>query len=229
MQITTNSALTAPNNGAGTGAAAITSDFNTFLRMLTAQITNQDPLNPINSEEFAVQLATFSGVEQQVRTNELLVALAGQMGQSGFSQMAGWVGMEARAAMPVAYDGTAVSILPPNPIAGERHQLVVFDSTGAEVDRQTITASGDAVTWDGTDPSGRPLAPGQYDFWLESFSNDSLVASEPAQTYGAVREVRIDPRGMVLVMPGGIEIFADTVTALRAPGAVDATSLASAA
>ena len=50
----------------------ISSDFETFLRMLTVQMQNQDPLNPIQSSDFAVQLATFSGVEQQVRTNDLL-------------------------------------------------------------------------------------------------------------------------------------------------------------
>jgi flagellar basal-body rod modification protein FlgD len=56
---------------------AISSDFNTFLRMLTVQMQNQDPLDPIDSADFAVQLATFSGVEQQVRTNELLGQLSG--------------------------------------------------------------------------------------------------------------------------------------------------------
>ena len=43
--------------------------------MLTTQIKNQDPLNPMEGTEFAVQLATFSGVEQQVQTNQLLARL----------------------------------------------------------------------------------------------------------------------------------------------------------
>lgn len=50
-------------------AAFASSDFETFLKMLTTQIKNQDPLNPMEGTEFAVQLATFSGVEQQVMTN----------------------------------------------------------------------------------------------------------------------------------------------------------------
>ena len=62
--------------GAASAATAETSlignDFNTFLVMLTTQLQNQDPLNPIESSDYAVQLATFSGVEQQVRTNQLL-------------------------------------------------------------------------------------------------------------------------------------------------------------
>ena len=63
--------------------AVISSDFETFLKMLTTQMQNQDPLNPIESSDYAVQLATFSGVEQQVRTNQLLADLANQMGSSG--------------------------------------------------------------------------------------------------------------------------------------------------
>ena len=46
-------------------APAMTTDFETFLRMLTVQMQNQNPLNPMESQEFAVQLATFSGVEQR--------------------------------------------------------------------------------------------------------------------------------------------------------------------
>ena len=47
-------------------------DFTTFLEMLTVQLKNQDPMNPMESSDFAVQLATFSSVEQQVQTNDLL-------------------------------------------------------------------------------------------------------------------------------------------------------------
>ena len=57
-------------SGAGAGAPAASfsgGDFQTFLKMLTTQIKNQDPLNPMEGSDFAVQLATFSGVEQQVQ------------------------------------------------------------------------------------------------------------------------------------------------------------------
>ena len=81
---------------------AISADFDTFLKMLTTQMQNQDPLNPIDSADYAVQLATFSGVEQQMKTNQLLDDLASQFGVMGMSQLAAWVGQEARAAAWVA-------------------------------------------------------------------------------------------------------------------------------
>ena len=55
----------AANSQSTAAKAMINSDFETFLKMLTAQMENQDPLNPIESSDYAVQLATFSGVEQQ--------------------------------------------------------------------------------------------------------------------------------------------------------------------
>ncbi|MFV2001871.1 MAG: flagellar hook capping FlgD N-terminal domain-containing protein, partial [Paracoccaceae bacterium] len=55
--------------------ANVNSDFETFLKLLTTQLKNQDPLKPVDSSDFAVQLATFSSVEQQVKTNDLLTSL----------------------------------------------------------------------------------------------------------------------------------------------------------
>jgi flagellar hook assembly protein FlgD len=62
-----------PNVGASTTkASTVSADFETFLKMLTAQIQNQDPMNPIDSSDYATQLATFSSVEQQVLANSYL-------------------------------------------------------------------------------------------------------------------------------------------------------------
>ena len=71
--------------------AALSSDFETFLKMLTVQMENQDPLNPVDSADYAVQLATFSSVEQQVRTNDLLSSLAATMASGGIESLGQWV------------------------------------------------------------------------------------------------------------------------------------------
>ncbi len=51
---------------------AISGDFETFLKLLTTQMRNQDPLKPMDSTEFVAQLASFSAVEQQIRANDRL-------------------------------------------------------------------------------------------------------------------------------------------------------------
>ena len=95
-----------------TNRAAISADFETFLRMLTVQMENQDPLNPVESTDFAVQLATFSNVEQQVQTNDLLRELQSQLGGSGIGQIADWVGKEVRSASAVTLNGSPLTLYP---------------------------------------------------------------------------------------------------------------------
>ena len=142
------------STGSGT---AISSDFETFLKMLTVQMQNQDPLNPIESSDYAVQLATFSGVEQQVLTNDLLTSLGAQLSASGMADMASWVGMEARAVASAQFDGTNPVTLAPNPVAvADRAEVVVRDAWGTEVQRFEISVTDDTIEWDGTTGSGTP-------------------------------------------------------------------------
>src|SRR5471030_2385296 len=47
----------------------IASNFTTFLQLLTTQLQNQDPLSPMDTNQFTQQLVQFAGVEQQMKTN----------------------------------------------------------------------------------------------------------------------------------------------------------------
>ena len=193
----------------------ISSDFDTFLQLLTAQIRNQDPLDPMKSEEFAVQLATFSNVEQSVRSNDLLEEILAGTGSDEFTAMSGWIGRDVRAPMAVAYQGEPIRVDPEPPIAGTRHELVVLDADGGEVDRRQIGSVGDAFEWSGTTANGAPAGNGTYSFTVESFEGDALVASEPASVYAPVLEVRQGQTGPTLAFSGGVEVDAATVTAVR--------------
>lgn len=209
----------APRAAGAAQPSAITSDFQTFLRLLTAQIQNQDPLNPTPSDEFAVQLATFSSVEQQVKTNELIAALGQQFGAAGMAQFAGWVGMEARAAVPAAFSGAPVW-LSPRPAAGaDAAELVVRDASGREVDRVAVPASGEPIRWTGATASGGQHMPGLYSFELVSFGGGVPLASTPVGVYSRVVEVRSEGGEAVLVLEGGVRVPAREVTALREPAA----------
>lgn len=198
--------------------AAISSDFDTFLKMLTAQIQNQDPLNPIESEDYAVQLATFSSVEQQVLTNDLLTALGTQFGSMGLSQMAGWIGMEARAAAPVLFDGTPIEVSPNPAVGADNVELVVRDEEGNVVHREQIPKSTESFDWAGVGTDGTPLPNGVYNFSVESFLNGESLIETPAEVYAEVVEVRGVDGQSVAVLKGGAQVSIDAVSALRSPG-----------
>lgn len=193
----------------------INSDFQTFLLMLTTQMQNQDPLNPIESSDYAVQLATFSGVEQQVRTNALIESMSAQMGLSGMAQMASWVGMEARVAAPVMFDGAPLTLYPDPASGADRAVLVVLNADGQEVTSAEVPVSSDPVTWAGTDANGAPLPSGVYTFRLENYSEGKLVETTAVETYGRIEEVRNGTGGVVLVMEGGGSVAPSDIKAIR--------------
>lgn len=203
----------APQGGSQSGV--ISSDFNTFLKMLTAQIRNQDPLDPMESTDFAVQLATFSGVEQQVQTNELLQGLFIQMGQMGLAQLTGWVGMEARVNAPVSFDGAPVTLYPNTQASADRTELVAYDAAGNEVSRQVFDSSTGPLVWAGTDSAGNPLPSGSYVFETENFVDGELTARGSVESYQRIEEARFADGQTVLVLPGGIETYAANVLSLR--------------
>jgi len=62
-------------SGATAAGTRIAGDFNTFLTLLTAQLRNQDPLDPLDTDKFVSQLVEFSSVEQSIQTNRNLEAL----------------------------------------------------------------------------------------------------------------------------------------------------------
>lgn len=196
-------------------AAPITSDFTTFLKMLTTQLQNQDPLNPMESTDFAVQLATFSGVEQQVQTNGLLADLKGQFALLGMAQLSGWVGKEARSTADVWFDGSALTVLPePSPKA-DNLVLVVRDASGTLVSREDVPLGSSPYLWLGANAAGDPLPAGRYSLTLESRTGSEVIGTSPVASYAPIQEARRDGNDILLVLRGGIEVNATNVTALR--------------
>ena len=193
----------------------ISSDFDTFLKMLTAQIQNQDPTNPIDSADYAVQLATFSSVEQQTLTNQKLDALAGMMNVQGMAQLAPWVGQEARSAAPVFMNGSAVTLSPLPEIGADRAVLVVKDASGTTVAREDIPPLRQAFNWTGSDMTGAPLPNGIYALNLESYRDAVQLGISAVENYARIQEVQNGPAGPRLILEGGIAVSAVDITALR--------------
>lgn len=196
-------------------ASAVSSDFETFLKMLTVQMQNQDPLNPIESSDYAVQLATFSGVEQQVRTNTLLESLASQFGAMGMSQLAGWVGMEARAAGPANFEGSPITVMPQIAAGADGAIMNVRDGNGAIVQSFDIGASEDSLEWAGVDSSGTPYSNGTYRFEIESYSGEELIGTQTGEVYSRIVEARESGARTLLILESGAEVTADDISALR--------------
>lgn len=198
--------------------AVISSDFETFLKMLTAQLENQDPLNPLESQDFAVQLATFSNVEQQTKTNSLLEDLSRTLGATGLSEMSAWIGREARVTGTLPFTGAPLEIhaeVPPGALTSE---LVVSNAQGREVARYPLDPEHSGpFAWNGLSPNGVAFSPGNYTFSVESEAAAGALPEGAVSAYISVLEARTGPRGQTLLLEGGLEVSPDEVTALRDP------------
>jgi flagellar basal-body rod modification protein FlgD len=74
-----------------TALSSLTSNFQNFLSLLTTQLQNQDPTNPMDTNSFTQQLVEMTGVQQQLLTNNLLTTLVAQ-GQGGLSNSVNYIG-----------------------------------------------------------------------------------------------------------------------------------------
>jgi flagellar basal-body rod modification protein FlgD len=198
--------------------SALSGDMDTFLRLLTAQLRNQDPLKPMEPTEFAVQLATFSSVEQQVRTNDFLEKIAGEGSLSGMADLAGWVGMEARVAAPVQFSGAPVSLNYRAESGADAAVLVTYDSLNREVKREAVSPTATTLTWVGSDGKGGLLPNGSYSFKLESVKAGEVLSQKPVEVFAVITEVQSGTDGPIVVLQGGSSVAASAVTALRRPG-----------
>jgi len=205
--------------GAPQGGGAISADFETFLKMLTTQMRNQDPLNPVDSADFAVQLATFSTVEQQVRTNDLLTGLGAQMGALGLGQLSGWIGLEAEAQLPVAFDGRPVQLTATVDPLADAAELVVTDQQGVIVQRQAIAPQSGRIIWEGRDPAGLALASGTYEISVQSKRQGEVIARHDIHVNARISEARQEGGETRLVLDTGQRLAASDVLGLRAPEA----------
>src|SRR5215213_9171365 len=91
-----NSAATAGPSGPSSNPG-IANNFTAFLRLLTTQLQNQNPLEPLDTNQFTQQLVQFASVEQQIKSNETLNALLASSRSSIVSTAADFVGMQVTA------------------------------------------------------------------------------------------------------------------------------------
>ncbi|RYH09209.1 flagellar hook capping FlgD N-terminal domain-containing protein [Tropicimonas sp. IMCC6043] len=199
-----------------TAESLLGSDFKTWLTLMTAQLRNQDPFDPVDSTEYTAQLAQFSALEQQVHTNDLLSDLITVSASNDMAGMAEWIGKEVRVVAPADYAGTPVPVhASPDPTA-YRAELVVLDRYGTEVNRLMINTGESDLEWNGRDAAGHDVAWSRYSFEVESFDSDGeLISTRGAEIYADVLEVQKSGDLYALMLPGGVSVGTEEISAVR--------------
>lgn len=204
-----------PTTGSSATESATKSQFETFLKMLTTQIKNQDPLNPMEGTEFAVQLATFSGVEQQVQTNQLLTQLMQGSGGGQLGQLSAWIGREVRTSAPVWFDRSPLTLQIDGVAGADQLTLVTLDARGNEVLREDIGIGSGEVDWQGKRANDELLPEGLYTFRIEAKQDGKVIGNKNVEAYTRVTGVEMTRTGAQLALAGGGTATIDEVSALR--------------
>lgn len=207
------------SSAADAGSTAAT-DFETFLTLLTAQMRNQDPLQPMDSTEFVSQLASFSAVEQQIESNKRLDALIDAVAGGSGAGLAQWIGKEVQVAAAARFDDRPLSLAVAPPEGAAAASLVVRDGAGSVVGRLPVDPTADRVTWDGSLGDSK-APPGLYSFEVDYADGEGVFATREVQTFAKVAEIRFSSGAADLVLEGGVQVSPEDVASVRKPSTTD--------
>jgi flagellar basal-body rod modification protein FlgD len=187
--------------------ATIAKNFDQFLSLLTTQLKNQSPLDPLDTNQFTQQLVQFASVEQQIKTNDNLSSLMLANKTANMTSALSFVGAKVTAdgSTSVLKNGAATWGLTA-PRAGTA-DIVIKDSRGNQVYTQstTLEAGEQAFTWDGRNSSGALMPEGQYTMTINAKDTSANGMSVNTELSGTVD--RVDVTGTTPVLSvGGIEI-----------------------
>lgn len=207
--------VTAPKADASKASSNMAGDFETFLTLLTTQMRNQDPLKPMESTEFVAQLASFSSVEQQVRTNDGLERILEVLSGGAADGLAAWIGREVRGPGKADFSGVPVDVEVAPVTGADRSVLVVRNDFSQVVARKPAEPLDGRVSWDGTTDLGAQAPHGRYSFELEGYRGDALSGTTPGRVFSTVTEVRFENGLPMLVVEDGSQVPLGEVTGLR--------------
>lgn len=221
MPITTDalaqSTATPKTAAAGDARTKLAENFNQFLTLLTAQLQNQDPTNPMNTNEFTNQLVAFSQVEQQIDTNKNLQALLDINRTAQITSLAPMVGRRVEIDGPdLALQNGAAQLGYGNPDGYANGRILITDARGRIVRDEVIGLQRGRqwVEWDGRDASGARLPDGAYQVAVRAVMPDRSEQPLEVMTRAGVTAAERSGNQFVLVLGEGIRVAPDKVRAL---------------
>jgi flagellar basal-body rod modification protein FlgD len=194
----------------------LSSNFGTFLTLLTSQLKNQDPTAPMDSNQFTQQLVQFSQVEQQINTNSNLKTLISQGASQSGTFATSYLGKKVSVTNGNAslsggqadwsYDlktAAAATVL----TVADANGTVVYSSAGE-------TASGNhSFGWNGTDNNGNKLADGTYTLNVAAKALDGSAVTSSVASAGTVSQIDMTG-GVPQLVIGNMEVSLADIAAI---------------
>ena len=183
----------------------IAGDFNTFLTLLTTQLQNQNPLEPLDTNQFTQQLVEFASVEQSIQTNDNLEALRSLTTASTVTSAVSFVGKVVTASGDTTQllNGTAAWSYT-SPADSPEAKVTVTNSSGQVVFSQdmALQAGTNTITWDGRRTDGSLAPNGTYRISIDAKDADGKTIDVDTNIAGVVEAVDLTTAEPFLTVNG---------------------------
>jgi len=186
----------------------------TFLTLLVAQLKHQDPLNPMEGSEFAVQLAQFTSIEQQFKTNDYLEDIAAAALNQESGDLFGYLGRTVKTDDNTVYAQNG-NVDPISYNLDDRAEVTVTitDAYGSVVRRiyeDWQDEGAYTLSWNGKNDAGNKVADGAYTFKVDAVDEGGSAVSHQTYVTGEVTGVTYQG-GVPYLMIGGQLVSPSTV------------------
>jgi flagellar basal-body rod modification protein FlgD len=209
---TTSQVVSAPATGStsttasttGIDADTIAGNFQTFLTLLTTQLKNQNPLDPLDTNQFTSQLVQFAQVEQQLKSNDQLSTLVSLQQTAQNTAALEFVGQTvgvAGATAPLSNGLATWNLNVPKPATGV---ISIASATGQNVYTGTynMNAGNQPFTWDGKDASGLQWPDGNYTISVNAQDASGQAVAVPTEIDATVDSADLSQTPPLLSIAG---------------------------
>ncbi len=182
----------------------IAGNFNEFLQLLTTQLQNQNPLDPLDTNQFTQQLVEFASVEQQINMNTNLQTLVSLQQTAQSTEALSFVGQTVTvsgAAAPLTNSKAQWTF---NPTSPANATFTITDSAGQTVFTQsgTVQPGSQQFNWNGLDNNGNQLPDGNYTLSISAAGANGQSVAIPTTVTGVVSSVDLTQNPPLLSIGG---------------------------
>jgi len=214
--ITSNTLASSSTGAAATSANELQESYDSFLTLLTAQISNQDPLKPVDSTQFVSQLAQLTQVEQSIATNSSLEQISSLLSTVGAMSDLQLIGRDVLVPsdqirmtdteFPLSYQVNA---------GAEDVNIRIYSEDGTLVRELpgASTAEGEVidVAWDGLDSEGLPVPPDTFRVEITATDSSGNTVGVTPLTRAEVTRVNFTGLGPELQLDNGESVLSNVV------------------
>jgi len=214
-------ALSTAGTKSSNSLSKLSGDFDMFLKLLTTQLQNQDPLDPMDNNEMTNQLVAFANVEQQISQNRNLEQMITLLNSQSAASAVAYIGKDVQFSdSTTIFNGSSITFGYKPAKSAESLEINVLDADGKIV--RTLeglkSAQRHTVVWDGLDKDGSRVPDGQYTFAVNALDASGKSIMTTNDVTGRATGSALDANGSYILV-GDLAVDVTKILSVREPTA----------